>query len=401
MSTEEPVRGYIDWTPKAKNAQLVEDILTVVKFYTDGGHPAPTVRDVYYDLLGQFEDTRGYKKGDAFNRRVYRLLRLMRRSRKVGFWEINDDSSDSLVLRTFDDPADFWEDVGTRVSSYHKDLTTNQPKRIKVYTEGRGAVRQFHAMAREYAIPVYSPGGWDSLDFKHDTARWAAWEYERTGRQTVILHAGDLDPDGVDLFRVFTEDVHAFVEGEISISSAAPEEIIVFKRVMLHPHQVPENKRTVFSREQLKEKNYRGQRWPLEWKAELQALTLVERLDAMRQAIEAELDHTINLRPIGTWWRPSGRRSGPTWIAYSRRSRGEVRGALKRVEAYTIAREMIGEMPPDNRRILLDFVKSHGLPSVSVRNDLEEDYLAYLMAVSMVSEVFQDWAAVAEEHRKD
>jgi hypothetical protein len=296
MSSEDAVRGYIDWTPQPKSAQLVEDILTVVRFYSDGGHPAPTVRDVYYDLLGQFEDTRGYKKGESFNRKVYRLLRLMRRSRKVGFHEINDDSSDSLVLRTFDDPADFWEDVDRRVDSYHKDLTTNQPKRSKIYTEGRGAVRQFHAVARDYAIPVYSPGGWDSLDFMYDTARWAAWEYARKGRQTVILHAGDLDPDGVDLFRVFAEDVHAFVQGEVEDSvlvdgETDPEDIITFKRVMLHPHQVPENKRTIYSHEQLKKKNYRGQRWPLDWKAELQALTLVERLDVMREAIEAELDH--------------------------------------------------------------------------------------------------------------
>ena len=77
-------------------------------------------------------------------------------------------------------------------------------------------------------------------------------------------------------------------EGEFM---ADPEEIITFKRVMLHADQVPLNKRTVFSHAQLKAKNHRGRRWPHNFKAELQTLTLVERLDVMRAAIEAELDH--------------------------------------------------------------------------------------------------------------
>jgi hypothetical protein len=50
--TDQGDRGYIDWTPRSDSKQLVEDILSVVHYYRDGGYPAPTVRDVYYDLLG-------------------------------------------------------------------------------------------------------------------------------------------------------------------------------------------------------------------------------------------------------------------------------------------------------------------------------------------------------------
>jgi hypothetical protein len=286
--TDQGDRGYINWTPRSDSKELVEDILSVVHFYRDGGYPAPTVRDVYYDLLGWYGDSHGYIKGEKFKRRVYRLLSKMRRSFMVGFEEINDDSSDSLIVRTFTDPPHFWRDVNRRVESYYKDLTKSQPKRVKVFTEGAGTVRQFYEVAKDYTIPVYSPGGWDSLDFKYETANYAAKEYERTVRQTVVLHAGDFDPDGVELFRVFTEDVWAFVEAELG---EEPEEVITFKRVMLHADQVPDNKRTVFSHDGLKANDHRGKRWPYDFKAELQALTLVERLEVMRRAIEREVDH--------------------------------------------------------------------------------------------------------------
>jgi hypothetical protein len=200
----------------------------------------PTVRDVYHDLLGWHGDSHGYNKGEKLKRRVYRLLSKMRRYSMVGFEELNDDSSDSLGVRTFTDSPHFWRDVNRRVDSYYKDLTKSQPKRVKVFTEGAGTVRQFYEVAKDYTIPVYSPGGWDSLNFKYETANCAAREYEQTGQQTVVLHAGDFDPDGVELFRVFTEDVWAFVEADLG---EEPEEVITFKRVMLHADQVPDNKR--------------------------------------------------------------------------------------------------------------------------------------------------------------
>jgi hypothetical protein len=285
---DQGVRGFIDWQPDSKSRQLVERILTLVNYYTENGYPAPTVRDVFYDLLGQY----GYVKSESFKRSVYRFLRLMRRTRSemwgIGFEQINDDSFDTLDTRTHIDPSDFWRDVSRQARTYHKDLATNQPTRVVVFTEGAGAVRQFYEVAKDYTVPVYSPGGWDSINLKYETARDALEEYEAAGRQTVILHAGDFDPDGVDLFRVFGEDVHAFVEGLDSGVSAA--EVIAFKRVMLLPEQIDENKKTPIDPSKIKKRDHRGRRWAYSFKAELQALTLSERLVVMRQAIEREVD---------------------------------------------------------------------------------------------------------------
>jgi hypothetical protein len=280
-------RGFIAWRLRSDSERLVEDISRVVHYYRDHGYPAPTVRDVYYDLLGWYGEAHGYTKGEKLKQSVYRLLSKMRRAGMVLFHEINDDSSDSLVARTFADPFDFWRGVEGRARSYRKDLIANQPSRVLNFTEGAGAGRQFYEVAKDYTIPVYSGGGWDSINFKHNTADEAVAEYLDTGRQTVVLHAGDFDPDGMDLFRIFTEDVHAFVEG----LDEDPGEVIAFKRVMLLPEQIAENKKTVFGRAQLKNKNYRGQRWPYDFKAELQALSLPDRLEIMREAIDREVDH--------------------------------------------------------------------------------------------------------------
>lgn len=293
MSTEalkQGDRGFIDWEPQKRSVPFIEHILSVVNYYRDNGYPAPTVRDVYYDLIGWYD----YKKGQELNRKVYRLISKMRRVRqgspyKIPFSAITDDTPTSLVRKTFTDPSHFWSMVEDSAKRYHKDLTPNQPKRVIVYTEGAGAVKQFHHVAKDYTIPVWSPGGWDQLDLKHSTAIRAVNEYRETGRETVILHTGDFDPDGVELFKVFTEDVLGFVEGYGEDPS-----ILVFKRVMLTPEQVvnlPEDKRSRIDPAELKEKDYRGQKWPHMFKVELQALNLEERLNVMREAIEAELDH--------------------------------------------------------------------------------------------------------------
>jgi hypothetical protein len=282
-------RGFVAWDPRSTSKLLVEHILTLINNYKRAGLPAPTVRDLYYDLLAQYGKEAGYVKSTSFQRKVYRILTKMRRSKMIRFSDINDDSFDSLVRRTFEDPAGFWEDVKGRAETYAKDLTVNQPARVVVFTEGAGMVRQFHTVARDYTIPVYSPGGWDSITLKHTTAARAVREFEATERQTVVLHTGDLDPDGVALFEAFAQDVEAFIEDY----GYEPEEVIRFRRVMILPEQaalLPASGRTPFSKAEIKEKNYRGQRWPLDYKAELQALPMQVRLRLMREAIESELD---------------------------------------------------------------------------------------------------------------
>ena len=85
---------------------------------------------------------------------------------------------------------------------------------------------------------------------------------------------------------VFKQDVFTFVEDLWE----EPEAVITLKRMMLRAEQIPGNKNAIFSHAELQKKNYRGQRWPYDFKADLQSLSLEPRLPNLREAIDAEVD---------------------------------------------------------------------------------------------------------------
>ena len=280
-------RGFLDWGPNSRTKEVVDQILRVIQTYRDAGVPAPTVRDVYYNLIGRY----GYKKSEALNRKVYRLLRKMRRSGMIGFDEIDDDSPTMLTGSGHDDPAQFWRVVKSSANYYNRDLLQGQPYRVIVLTEGASKVRQFRTVTRDYDIAVYSGGGWESIRLKHDLAVDAASEYEKRGRPTLALHCGDFDPDGVAIFESGVDDVRAFISGMID---AAPEVVLQVERIMLLPeqrHMVPERGVARIDRSKIEAKDYRGQKWPHDWRCELEALEIPDRLEILRAKIDEVLDH--------------------------------------------------------------------------------------------------------------
>lgn len=286
-SRDQADRGFIDWTPNAGTRVMVDQILSVIQSYRDQGVPAPTVRDVMYELRSRF----GYKKTKAFKRKVYRLLSKMRRSGMIGFDEIDDDSPTVEDGCGYDDPAQFWNGVRLRARFYSRDLMQGQPYRVIVLTEGAGKVRQFRTVSARYDIPVYSGGGWESVKLKHKLAKEAADEYAKNGRPTLALHCGDFDPDGVAIFEAGVDDVRGFIAGFLPDEDA--EEILQIERLMLtqeRAERLPEEDRDYIDRSQIKAKDYRGQKWPHDYKFELEALQLPERLEILRERIDELVD---------------------------------------------------------------------------------------------------------------
>ncbi len=289
MANEQAVRGFIEWQPNARTRQLYEHIKGIVESYPERGLPALTSRDVYYELLGRYGSEHGYEKGTELERRAYRLISLMRRARHIPFDSINDNSFDSLTVRSYEDPEELYDELRKFRDTYQKDLLQNQPAYVRVQCEGAGKVRQFHRVARAYCVPVYSPGGWDSLAFKYQTARKILYEWRWNLRKSVILHAGDLDPDGAGIFEAWKEDVLEFVADDLA-DGFDPEEVVSFKRIMTLPEQVPAHGRVPFDASKVKEKNYRGQSWDLPFTAEIEAIPLERRLEILRAELEEVLD---------------------------------------------------------------------------------------------------------------
>jgi hypothetical protein len=80
-------------------------------------------------------------------------------------------------------------------------------------------------------VPVYSCSGFDSLTAKHELAREAHDAFTYEGKQTVVLHLGDLDPSGVSIYESMREDVLSFVSTDVPHMD--PEDVIFFERVAL------------------------------------------------------------------------------------------------------------------------------------------------------------------------
>ena len=87
-------------------------------------------------------------------------------------------------------------------------------------------VRQLRRVAGRYGVRVIASGGFDSVTDKHGIAKLIA----KSGDAFEILHIGDLDKSGEDIFAVLEEDAGAFC--------AALEADATFTRLALTEAQV-------------------------------------------------------------------------------------------------------------------------------------------------------------------
>ena len=87
--------------------------------------------------------------------------------------------------------------------SFTLDKHASRPGRLVVWYEGLGMGPQLERVTTRFSVPVLSSGGFDGLTRKYNFARDCV-------RPTTVLHIGDLDSFGVDMFTALSEDVQAF-----------------------------------------------------------------------------------------------------------------------------------------------------------------------------------------------
>ena len=106
---------------------------------------------------------------------------------------------------------------------------TGQPRRIELWCEAAGMRDQLSGIASRYGWPTFSGGGAESLTARKQAVERAARQSEL---ETVLLHVGDHDIAGRNIFAAFEADVTAFLEED------APEASIRCVRVSRQPEQV-------------------------------------------------------------------------------------------------------------------------------------------------------------------
>lgn len=169
-----------------------------------------TVRQIFYRLVGAFD----YPKTEQAYERLGNYLVRARRSRRIPFEAIRDDSASVMKHRHFDGEEDFYGYVNRLGRRYKQNKLADQGVKIRLHCEAEGMMPQLHGALEPYSVPVYSCSGFDSLTARRELAKWFHDTYIYFGKQPIMLHLGDYDPDGESIFDSLVEDVTGFLEAD-------------------------------------------------------------------------------------------------------------------------------------------------------------------------------------------
>jgi len=225
-------KGYAKWNPQKKTKVVMSQVEAILSEYR--AELPLTARQIFYRLVGKY----GYPKTESAYESLTNWLVRARRSRMIPFESIRDDGANVMKRKFYTGEEDFYRYIHDEAKSYQRDKLANQKRDIRVYVESAGMMPQLVRVARRYSVPVYSCSGFDSLTAKYDLADEVAKASTYRGRQTVVLHLGDMDPSGETIFDAISEDVHGFLE--VDVPHKRGEDIAVFERVALTPALVEE-----------------------------------------------------------------------------------------------------------------------------------------------------------------
>lgn len=134
-------------------------------------------------------------------------------ARRAGLirWSDIADTTEREDPDFYEDPADFRIYLSRLADSYRLDRQLGQETRLVVWSEHRGLKRILAPACREYGIPLVLSGGADSVSGRKTMAdRAGDWR-----EPTEILHIGDRDRAGEDIFSVLEEDLPLLSYGSI------------------------------------------------------------------------------------------------------------------------------------------------------------------------------------------
>ena len=203
MTTSRRPRGPIaDWRPRPSTRALIADVLAILDEFRD--YWPLSVRAVYYRLLG----TGRYAKGAGLADRVSEHVSNARRAGVIEWEAIADSTAERLGSRSWSDERDWLDDARSWAEGFRLDRQDGQQQRLLVWCEAKGMAPMLSGAADEYGIDVLSGSGYDSTTIRHEVGE-STWELDVP---LVVLHVGDLDPDGRAIYHAAAEDVIAWAE---------------------------------------------------------------------------------------------------------------------------------------------------------------------------------------------
>lgn len=230
-STKRP-KGYAPWRPQGKTIVTIGQVRDILNEYR--AELPLTARQIFYRMVAAY----GYQKNERAYERLTNILVRARRARMIPFEDIRDDGASVLEARHFAGEEAFYGYVQELGQRYERDKLARQKVDIRVYCEAAGMMPQIARVSRRYSVPVYSCSGYDSLTAKYDLAEAITAAHTYHGRRTVVLHLGDYDPSGENIFDVIAEDVGEFLRVD---TREDPDNVALFSRIALTPQLIEEH----------------------------------------------------------------------------------------------------------------------------------------------------------------
>jgi hypothetical protein len=265
------------WRPSGATTVVLDAIEAVLTEYLD--YWPMTARQVYYRLVAQ----EVLDKTELAYERLTGMLNRARRAGRVDWDAIRDDGTTWLEPASYRNRQAFVATVGYSVDTYRRARLANQPRRLEVWVEAAGMAPQAADAVRDYGVPVFSSGGFNSLTSKKDAAQRAV----NDGRPLTILHVGDCDPSGLALVDNLAEDLPALALGLADMPMCPPPRIDIV-RLAITPEQAIELDAPSSPQ---KARDRRGEHMAECWQCEaLPPDTLAGIIrDAVRERVDADL----------------------------------------------------------------------------------------------------------------
>lgn len=205
--------GYTSYRPSAEKRVWLERTRAVLAEYKD--ELPLTVRQIFYRLVATYDYAKTEK---AYGQLAHMLTRARRASLlkdstcpTIPFGAIRDDKLRSNVANSYEDPPHFADSVAQWAADYRLDRQEGQPTYVEMWCEAQGMLPVLRGIAEPYTIRVSSSGGYDSITTKHNLARRVAKRWSEEQRPTLVLHVGDFDGSGEDMFTNLRDDVGTMV----------------------------------------------------------------------------------------------------------------------------------------------------------------------------------------------
>ena len=196
---------YEEWNPHLASRALVNHANDIIEEYQKDGYTL-TLRQLYYQFVARAllpNTERSYKN----------LVTLMTKARKGGqvSWTAIHDANRNLVGYQFtEDSVDVVKDLQYQIMF---DQWARQDTYIEVWVEKDALSNVIGRACRRHHIPYLACKGYLST-----SEGWEAGQRFRAakkrGKDCVMIHLGDHDPEGIDMTRDNNDRLHMFSHWE-------------------------------------------------------------------------------------------------------------------------------------------------------------------------------------------